>query len=246
MTRRLVAAAAAVLALAACSGGSSDRAAYVDAASAGLLAETPTAPADDIRCVAQAIVEGIGVDRLRRAGVSVGELRNPEFEPPATIATSMDTAARIELATRLQSCGIGRIVGSDVALQFARTKRADSDIRQADAECLARGFDGAEARRMIAGMMLGDLTIPDAERLARLTVECVGLARIIANDGGLRLTDAETECIDRAGRSDTTFVKALADRFRDVAPVATSAAERVGVRVVACLTPAHRRAVARS
>jgi hypothetical protein len=246
MTRRLVAAAAAVLALAACSGGSSDRGDYVDAASAGLLAETPAAPKDDIRCLAEAIVDGIGVDRLRSAGVSVGELSNPEFEPPATIAKSMDTEARIDLATRLQKCGIGRIVGSDVALQFARTENQGSDIEKSDVECFARGFEGAGARRMIAGMMLSDLTIPDADRLARLTVECVGLARIIGNDSGLNLTDAEAECIDRTGRSDTTFVKALADRFRDVAPAATSAAERVGVRVAACLTPAHRRAVAQS
>jgi hypothetical protein len=248
VTRRLVpAAVAALMVLGACHGNDSgDRTAYADSAYTGLASETPTAPKDDLRCIARAIVDGIGVDRLQSAGVTADELRNPEFEPPAMVAKSMDTAARIGLAARLQECDLGRIVGSDVALQFAGTKNPGSEIGRTDGSCFARGFDGPAAQRMIAGLMLSDLTIPDAERLARLAVECVGLGPMIANRFAVGLTDAEARCIDRTAPSDTTFVRTLAEQFRDVESTGESATSRLGASVATCLTPAHRRAVATS
>ena len=70
MTRRLAAALAALLVFAACSSGSDepsssssttaaagDESAYVDAVYDGLLTEAPPVSKDDLRCVAQAIVD---------------------------------------------------------------------------------------------------------------------------------------------------------------------------------------------
>lgn len=259
MTPRIAVLLAALLLIAACSSSSSNpsgptsttapaasAAAYIDATYQGLLAGTPAAPKADMHCIARAIVAGIGVDRLRSAGVTVAELRNPEFEPPSTIAQAMDTATRVALATRLQSCGIGRIVGSEVALQFARQKNPDAHIDAADVACFGRGFEGPVARRMIAGMMLSDMSIPDADRLAGITVGCLGLASLVGNDLGVTLSAAESQCVDRVGRTDTTFRRLLADEFRNVQSTPQSAQGRLGVRVLACLTPAHRAAARRS
>jgi hypothetical protein len=261
MRRRLAAALAALLCFAACgSGGSSKPSSsvtsttasgpsageYTDATYDGLLAGTPDAPKDDMRCIARAIVTGIGVDRLRAAGVTLADLRSPEFEPPSTIAHSMDTGARVAFAGRLQSCGIGRIVGSQVAVQFARQQDPGTPIDARNAACLGRGFEGPGARRMIAGMMLADLSIPDADRLAGVVIGCLGLSSLIENDLGFTLTDAESQCIDRVGRTDTTFLRLLAGELRNVQSTPESARGRLGVRVFACLTPAHRAAAARS
>jgi hypothetical protein len=199
-----------------------------------------------MRCVARAIVEGIGVGRLHDAGVTVAALRDSDFEPPDSIAAAMNTADRVAMATDLQACGIGRIVGSDVSLQFARQKNPDAGIDESDAACFARGFEGPAARRMIAGLMLNDVSIPDATRLARITVDCVGLAALVAQSAGVALSDAESQCVDRAGRSDNTFLRLLADEFRNIPSTATTAQARFGLKVFECLTPAHRRALAAS
>ena len=250
MTRRITAVVAALLVCTACSSSGSAKSSspststtapgaadqYVDAVYGGLLAGTPTAPKADMRCIAGAIVAGIGVDRLRAAGVTLAELRNPEFEPPSTIAEVMGTAERVALATRLQSCGVGRLVGSQVSLQFAGGTNADP----AEVACFGRGFAGPAARRMIAGMMLADLSIPDADRLAGITVGCIGLASLVGNELGVTLSDVESQCIDRVGRNDTTFRRLLADEFRNVQSTPRSAQGRLGVQVFACLTPAHR------
>src|SRR5262245_30733969 len=111
MTRRVAAPLAALLLLAACSSGSDkasptsttagsgDESAYVDAVYDGLLVEAPPVPKEDMRCVAQAIVDGIGVGRFHDAGVTVAQVRDPDFEPPASIADAMDTADRVAMAT---------------------------------------------------------------------------------------------------------------------------------------------------
>ncbi len=157
----------------------------------------------------------------------------------------MNTAERVALATRLQSCGIGRIVGSQLSLQFALSGKADARPDATQVACFARGFAGSAARRMIAGMTLADLSIPDAERLAGITVGCLGLASLIGNQLGFALSRAESQCIDRVGRTDTAFLEVLADEFRNVQSTPRSAQGRLGVRVFACLTPAHRVAAAR-
>jgi hypothetical protein len=253
---RVAAALTALLVFAGCSSGGSskpssavtsttsdagDRGAYADAIYASLVAETPSVPEDDMRCVAEAIVDGVGVDRLHAAGVTVAQARRPDFEPPEAIAQSMNTRQRVEMATRLQACGIGRIVGVSVAGSFASLKGPSGARAQ---QCFARGFAGAPARRMIAGLMLNDVSIPDAGQLARLTVECVGLAPLIANASSLTLSAAEAQCIERAGRTDTTFLRLLADEFRDMPSSAKTAPARLGAQVFLCLTPAHRAAVA--
>jgi hypothetical protein len=254
MTRGAVAALLALLALAGCSSGGSgtsaptttpggDERAYVDAVYQGLIAETPTVSKDDLRCVAQAIVDGIGLGRLHDAGVTIAALRDPDFEPPEMIAREMKTAERVAFATTLQSCGIGRLVGASVAGSFGSLEGARRARAQ---ECVARGFAGAPARRMIAGLMLNDVSIPDSMRLARITIDCVGLARLVANAGGFELGAAESACITRAGRADPTFLRLLADEFRNLPSTAKTARDRVGARVAACLTPAHRAALAPS
>ena len=256
MTRRLAAALAALLVFAACSSGSDepsssssttaaagDESAYVDAVYDGLLTEAPPVSKDDLRCVAQAIVDGIGVGRFHDAGVTVAQVRDPDFEPPGSIADAMDTADRVAMATELQSCGIGRIVGASVAGSFGSLSGASAARAQ---QCFTRGFEGAAARPMIAGLMLNDVSIPDSTRLARVTVDCVGLAPLIANAAGVELTAAETACIDRAGATDTTFLRLLADEFRNIQSTAKRPQARLGIRVFACLTPVHRQAVAKS
>jgi hypothetical protein len=257
VTRRIGAVLAALLVLAACGSGSSkpssavtstsesaNQNGYVDAVYDGLHAGTPDAPTADMRCIAGAIVAGIGVDRLQSAGVTLAELRNPNFEPPSTIAKAMNTAERVALATRLQSCGIGRIVGSALARQFAREQHP-SVADPADVACFGRGFAGPGARRMIAGMILADLGIPDADRLAGVVVGCLGLARVILSELSFTLSDAESQCVDRVGRTDTSFLRVLAAEFRNVQTPPASVRARLGARVFACLTPAHRVAVAR-
>jgi hypothetical protein len=260
MTRRVAAALAALLVFAACGSSGSAKPSssspvaststtapgnagdYVEAVYSSLLAGSPTAPKDDMRCVAQAIVSGVGVDRLRAAGVTVADLRNPEFEPPPTIADAMGTEERVAFATRLQSCDFGRIIGTQLALQFA----GGGDVEPAIVGCFGRGFEGAAARRMIAGLMLNDLSIPDANQFAGLTVGCIGLATLIANDVGVDLSGAEEQCINRAGRTDTTFLRRLAEELRTEQLAPRSARARLGVPVFRCLTRAHRVAVARS
>jgi hypothetical protein len=255
MMRRLVAAAAALLVLAACSSGSDEpssaaittttgtgeESAYVDAVYDGLIAETPAAAPDDLRCVAQAIVDGVGVGRFHDAGLTVGQVRDPDFEPPASIADAMDTADRVAMATDLQSCGIGRVIGASVVGSFGSLTGELGDRAR---RCFARGFEGPTARRMIAGLMLNDVSLVDSSRLAGITVDCVGLAPLVANAAELELTAAESGCIDRAGRTDTTFLRLLADQFRNVPSTAKTAQARLGAQVYACLTPAHRVALA--
>jgi len=94
--------------------------------------------------------------------------------------------------------------------------------------------------------MLNDVSIPDATRLARITVDCVGLAPLVAQSAGVDLSDTESQCVDRAGRSDNTFLRLLADEFRNIQSTAKRPQARLGIRVFACLTPAHRQAVAKS
>jgi hypothetical protein len=96
---------------------------------------------------------------------------------------------------------------------------------------------------MIAGLMLNDVSIPDSTRLARVTVDCVGLAPLVANAAGVELAAEETACIDRVGETETTFLRLLADEFRNIQSTAKRPQARLGVRVFACLTPAHRATV---
>ncbi len=260
MTRHVAAVLAVVLLVAACSSGGSrakppspspatsatgatgDRNAYVDAIYDGLVAETPTVPKDEMRCVARAIVDGVTVARFHDADVTVAEVRSPQFEPPAQIANAMSTAERVGLATHLQTCGIGRIVGVSVAGSFGDLVGSE---RARVGQCFSHGFVGPSARRMIAGMMLGDLSIPDATQLARITIECVGLAPLIENASGLKLSPAEQQCVDRVGQTDASFLQLLSDQFRSVQSAGQSARTRLGVQVFVCLTPAHRAAAAK-
>jgi hypothetical protein len=255
MTRRVVATVIALVVLAACSSGggsdesaptttttagTGDEAAYIDAVYEGLIAETSRASADELRCVARAIVEGIGVDRLHEAGVTVAQVADADFEPPQSIADAMDAADRRAMGERLQACDIGRIVGADVSLQFASKKSPEGGPDSSEVACFGRGFEGPRARPMIAGLMLNDVSLADSVRLAQLTVDCIGLARLIANGTGVELSSGESACIERAGRTDTTFLRLLANEFRNIKSRAQNASARFGAKVVACLTPANR------
>jgi hypothetical protein len=258
MSRRVAATVIALLVLAACSSGgesddasptsttsgANDEAAYVDAVFRGLNTETTGASDDDLRCVAQAIVDGIGVDRFHDAGVTVEQVGDPDFEPPQSIADAMNAVDRVAMAQGLQACDVGRIVGGDVSRQFARERAPDAEADASEVACFGRGFEGPKARPMIAGLMLNDVSLVDSTRLARLTIDCIGLAPLIASAIGVDLTAAESACIERAGRTDTTFLRLLANEFRNIKSPAETASARFGAKVVACLTPAHRAALA--
>jgi hypothetical protein len=247
----------AVVALAACGSGSSksgssttstalsrETKTFVDATFAGLIASTPKAQRETLRsdmsCMATAIVEEIGVARLKAAGVTPAQLRDPEFEPPARIGRSMTPAARRAFAVRLQKCGIGRMIGSQAAQQFAQEKNPAVPIDTATLQCLGAGFEGVAAQPMVAAMMLNDLTAADADRLARLFVGCLDMAPIVAQGAGLTLSAAEDQCVAAASRTDPAFIKLLADEFRGVESPAKSAQVRFGAAFISCLTPANR------
>jgi len=255
--RKLAAAMIAVLVVGACSSSgssksgpatgstvaSSETRAFVAATLAGLIASTPKSQRaslqSDMSCLASAIVDGIGVARLKAAGVTLAKLRDRNFKPPARMARSMSPAARRTFAARLQFCGIGRIIGSQAAQEFAQDKNPNVPIDARAVECLGRGFEGAAARPMVAGMMLNDPTSTDAERLARLFVGCLDMAPILASGAGLTLSATEDRCIEAASRTDPAFVELLAAQFRGVQSTASSATARFGASVIRCLTPAH-------
>lgn len=245
----------AVLVLAACGSGSSKSASsttstslsseaktFVDATLAGLRASTPKSQwaslQSDMNCLATTIVSEIGVERLKAAGVTPTKLRDPDFEPPARLGRSMSAAARRSFAARLQACGIGRMIGSEAARSLAQEDTPDIPIDTREVQCFGRGFDGAAARPMVAGMMLNDLTAADADRLARLFVGCFDVAPIVAQGAGLKLSTTEDQCIKIAARTDPAFERLLAAEFRNV-QVKGSATERFGRSVLACLTPEH-------
>jgi hypothetical protein len=255
--RKLAAVMIAVFAIAACGSSGSSKSgpatgstvasreakAFVDATLAGLIASTPKSQRanlqSDMSCLATAIVDGIGVARLKAAGVTLAKLRDPNFQPPARVARSMSAVSRRAFAVPLQACGIGRIIGSQAAQEFAKGKNPGVPIDARAVQCIGRGFEGAAARPMVAGTMLNDPTAADAERLARLFVGCLDMAPILASGAGLTLSATEDRCIEGASRTDPAFVKLLADQFRGVKSTATSATTRFGASVIACLTPAH-------
>ena len=185
MKRTFAAVAIAVVALAACGGSGSsksgatpeDTKAFIDATLAGLMASTPASQRatlrSDMSCLATAIVEEIGVARLKDGGVTPAKLRSPEFQPPAEVARSMTPTARRAFAVRLQKCGIGRMVGSQASLEFAKNNNPGVPIDIAKVRCIGRGFEGAAAQPMIAGMMLNDLSASDSQRLSRLIGGCL-------------------------------------------------------------------------
>src|SRR3954471_6560953 len=226
----------------------SERAAYLDAAERGVL-DDPRKP-DGLtdtqgRCIAGALVDGIGVRRLEAAGISTEELRQPGYDFPSRFAPSIPRAVKEDFGARLQGCGLGALFGSAIAASFGGSKNPPNPV---EVECITTAFGSPEYRELLANSTLeAKPSLSTSLALARLLLNCLSFGRLVANEASsqnIALSGDEVACIDQAARASTALRRFLADKIAGRTVDNGRAAREFGFALASCLTPSHLRQLA--
>lgn len=216
--------------------------AWVDAAASGVLNDpdrpktlTPTAA----RCLAHALIDTLTVARLKGAGTTLAELRDPNGHLPTRLGTSTPTAVKIALGAALQKCRLGDLFAGEFVKSFAESMTTGYQPDASSTGCVAVWVQGSTRRELLADLVLhGVLSENDDEALVDLMLECFDFAKMIGPSMHLTFSSSERVCINDAARNDPELRAALAAEIKG-GERATDVFAGFGVRLVRCLTPAH-------
>ena len=213
---------------------------YASAIADGLRTEghqIPGLTAPQRACIAAAIVDGVGVERFRAAGVAPDEMRESGHQLPTRLANEIPEPARRDVGGRLQRCGVAYAMAKPLFVGLS--KQLVNDF--ADASCMASGLNAAERQLVVADFVL--VTTPSsagASSLADVFLQCVRFGELTVHDLGAPLSSGEVDCVDRSSRTDSIMHEAAVDAF-----VGITAGSNLGYGLariwVRCLTPAHLR-----
>ncbi len=188
-------------------------------------------------CIAAAIVDGVGVDRFRTAGVAPDEMRESGHQLPTRLANVIPDPVRRDIGSKLQGCGVAYAMAKPLFVGLS--KQLVDDF--ADEGCMATGLDAAD-RQLVVGdfVLVTTPSIADASSLADVFLQCVRFGELTVHDLGAPLSNGEINCVDVASRSDAIMHEAAADAF-----VGITAGSNLGYGLariwVRCLTPGHLR-----
>lgn len=231
------------LALGACGGSTSSKsdatdAQYVDALTASLLAakDTPKSVDEtDARCLAEAIVSVYGADGFEHAKLSVKDVRNPKTDLGALSGPTESQARRVGVG--VQACNVGDSFASALVQGLNANKTSEA--------CLTQRLNSDEkvAPYLGASMVTVDsISEHDARALIDVLVDCVDLgSAAMSSQSGLKLTDAETTCVNAELERSEVFKKFETRVFagRNVTPADMGAAATPAL--TKCLTPERLR-----
>jgi len=221
-----------------------DAQAMIDAAAKGVQSSDSGAniSSDTAHCFGAALVNTLGVDRLKAAGVTAASLGDSSENLPAEVAKNTPSDVREQLGAALQACGFGEVIGPAFAKGFVENAGTSSvKIDSAAQQCLSSGFDSSDSRLMIADLVLGQKpSSTDAGVLAGLMLQCINLTPIFAAQFGFPLTASEQSCIDAKDKSNPTIRKVIAAEIAGTSgSVSSSDQTALGTAFITCLTPAH-------
>ena len=221
-----------------------DAQAMIDAAAKGVQSSDSGAniSSDTAHCFGAALVNTLGVDRLKAAGVTAASLGDSSQDLPAELAQSTPNDVRLQLGAALQGCGFGEVIGPAFAKGFVQNAGTSSvKIDSTAQSCLSSGFDSSGSRAMIADLVLGQKpSSGDADVLAGLMLQCINLTPIFAAQFGFPLAASEQSCIDAKDKSNPTIRKVIAAEIAGTSgSVSSSDQNALGAAFITCLTPAH-------
>jgi hypothetical protein len=224
-----------------------DRAEYLQAAERGVLDDPRNADFTEAqaRCLASALVDGIGVRRLRAAGIEPDDLRRPDYDLPPRLEASLSHAVKRDFGARLQACGLGELFSKAIAGSVGAGTNAPTP---AELQCIGAAFQAPQQRELLANALLE--TRPSASSalgFARILLGCISFGRLVAEgarSNNVSLAGDEVSCIDRAARTSTGLRGFLADKIRGRAVDSQTAVREFGLAMARCLTPDHVRQLA--
>jgi len=221
------------------SAGPATRDQYVAAAAEGVRSDPdkPKGITDaQIMCVSRALVDGIGVARLRAAGVTTGDLASAGYTFPSSLSAALPAPARLAFGARLQTCHQGALLAPQISSAFLGP---DNPTTPAENQCIAAEFDDPARRLLNADLVLLSAPAPDdAAALAGVALACLHLGARTAAAGKVALTAAEKSCIDRTASADAPLRAGVASALLD--PDALPAATRAFQVVLAKCLPGDR------
>jgi hypothetical protein len=191
-------------------------------------------------CVAAAMLDGVGLDRFRAAGVSPDEMRESGHLLPTRLGNTLPEPVRRDIGNRLQGCDVAYMMAKPMFVGLS--KELVSDF--ADEPCMSLSLS-APAHQLVVGdfVIVTTPTAADASALADVFLQCVRFGDVTVHDLGATASDGEIKCIDTQSRTDPVMHQAAADAF-----IGITSGSNLGyglARVWArCLTPAHLRILA--
>jgi len=216
---------------------------WVAAASQGLMGgsdQLPMTPSD-ATCMARAIVETITVAKLKAAGVTLADLRDPNSNPPASLSRSLPLATKLALGRTLQACGIGRLVGPALASGIADATAKGFKLAPPSVTCVSDAFDSSTYRLLDADLVLDSgsnhPSAADSAELANLFTGCLDWSAIYSTAVKIPFAATESACINRVVRNDPAFKSRLAAAI--AGQTSSGSAALLGAPLLTCLTPEH-------
>jgi hypothetical protein len=227
-------------ALGACGGGGGGLTAedkqWIAAAEAGLdSSQLPSATAAQKSCLATALITKITVKRMKDAGATLADLKDPNKNLPKKLEQELPQNTRLALGAAMQKCDFGKIMAPAFTKGFGSNGKPSSN----DIACVADGIDAPGMRSMVAGIALANdsLSRADALSLSQVLVKCIDFAPLFGKQFNMTFSSAETACIKQTLGADPDFTNALAAEFSGSSD--QSGFVSAGKRILPCLTPAH-------
>jgi hypothetical protein len=140
-----------------------------------------------VRCVANAIVDTFGAAAFPAAGYTIAKVSDPNSKLNALPVTNAELDA---LGRRVQSCRLGELFAPQLAAEFPGTARPTTNA------CIASHLDAdTSAGRFLAlGFLSRDPDRPAARALVDVLAGCVNFAAVAAQDLS-QLTPTERACV---------------------------------------------------
>ena len=235
-----------LVALTGCGGGgglSAEDKQWVAAAAAGFdSSQVPGVTPAQKTCLATALVTKVTVKRMKAAGVTLAQLRDPNTSVPKKLAASVPSDTRVTLGGEAQKCGFGKVF----APVFAQSAGPGTKATPAEITCIEDGFDAPNARMFIGDLALaGDnMGATDAHFLSALVVKCLDFAPLFAKQFHMTFSPTEAACVNRTIRNSAGFADALAANYSGTS--SGSGFQSAGKALVPCLTPAHLAQIAQA
>ncbi len=216
--------------------------AWIDAATQGVKLEDGMTPVT-ARCYARALVEIVGVDRLKAGGATLGLLRDPNNDLPHALGPLVPPATRVALGRAIQRCGFGRLLGPAISESVTEGLANGSTYKPTSTEtgCVADALDAPENARIVGDDIVDGGSSTSADRVvAGIFLRCIDFAQLVFGGKGVVLSDAERTCVNDRARADRTLLDAIVARMNGAdSSTSNEALTRLGIGIVTCLTPAH-------
>jgi hypothetical protein len=207
--------------------------AYVDAlVKNGLSSENAPkgVTTEQLRCIAEPIVDVYGTDAFEKAGYTVAKLRQGDT---ALDRLPAPTGAQLsELGERLQSCELGDLLAAELAKQFGGS---DENTEACISDKI--DHDQGTGRFLAAGFVGQTPDTATATSFANTMVACVNIGRVVLEPLSFDFTAEETDCVNNKLKSSDAFLKAFAASFTAPDTQSPDLEQAVKAALTACVTP---------